>query len=379
LTLLLVEHRLDEWVGLVDRTLVMDAEGRVVREGLPRACFGAGEAALTAQGIWMPTVSKLAFELRSPGARGAGELPVTEEQFIEEVGPLPGAIAFLEERLRPPAAAEHSTASGSTLSVRGLSVRLGQRTVLHAIDLEFHPGELTAIVGANGSGKTTLLQHMAGIGGKDAAGGCMLDGRPLSDWPQRELRRRIGYVFQNPEHQFVTFTVWDELAFGLKLQGASQRFIEAEVPRLLRLSGLAGFEAANPFSLSQGQKRRLSVATMLADEQRWLLLDEPTFGQDARTSEQLMTMLRDRVHAGMSVVMVSHDMEAVQRYAHRVVLLADGRVRYDGDPAGLWSRSDILAAGGVLPPVAYRLLTGLTTRHLGGDIDAALRLVESGR
>ncbi len=381
LTILLVEHRLDEWIGLVDRTLVMDASGRLTREGTPRECFGAEGAALTAQGIWVPTVSRLALDLRSSsGTDGHGEpLPVTEEQFVEEVGRLPGAMAFLEERLRPPAPVGLPSASGSALTVSGLSVRLGGKTVLHAVDLTFQPGELTAIIGTNGSGKTTLLQHMAGIGGKTQTGTCLLDGRPLSDWPQRELRRHVGYVFQNPEHQFVTFTVWEELAFGLRLQGAPERLAEAEVPRLLRLCGLAGWEAANPFSLSQGQKRRLSVATMLADEQRWLLLDEPTFGQDARTSEQLMALLRDRVQGGMSVVMVCHDMEAVQQYADRVIVLVEGQVRYDGVPARLWSQADLLVEGGILPPVSYRLLRRMGTRREEEVYHAALRPVESGR
>jgi len=381
LTLLLVEHRLDEWIGLVDRTLVMDADGRLSREGTPRAIFSADGASLTAQGIWMPTVSKLAFDFRSSGAHSNGELPVTEEQFIEGVGQLPDTIALLEERLRSPSPAERPAASGgSTLCASGLTVRMGRKTVLHSIDLAFRPGELTAIVGTNGSGKTTLLQHMAGIGGGSVPSGrCLLDGRPLSDWPQHELRRHIGYVFQNPEHQFVTFTVRDELAFGPRLQGVPEKIVDVEVSKLLQLSGLAGWEEANPFSLSQGQKRRLSVATMLLDEQRWLLLDEPTFGQDARTSEQLMTLLRDRANAGMSVIMVSHDMEAVQQYAHRVILLVDGRVRYDGVPARLWSQPGLLASGGILPPVSYRLLTRLTAQLERGDTGAALRTVESGR
>jgi energy-coupling factor transport system ATP-binding protein len=378
LTLLIVEHRLDEWIAHVDRCLLLHADGGLLDEGAPRACFTRHGKDLAHWGIWMPAVTQLTLELPSSPDAVQEELPVTERQFIEAVKGAESVTADLERRLQPPRPAEQPHDPESVLSVDGLTVRIGNKTVLRRIDLAFRLGELAAIVGANGSGKTTLLQHLGGIGHKSSEGDWRLNGRPPSDWSQDELRRRIGYVFQNPEHQFVTFTVFDEVAFGMRQQRLPESAVHAEVRRLLQESGLAGLEEANPFSLSQGQKRRLSVATMLADEQQWLLLDEPTFGQDARTSEQLMLLLRRRVEGGKAVIMVTHDMELVQRYADRVILLMDGEVRYDGAPFGLWKQEDLLSQSGIIPPVCYRLRMMLEQQHVGENADAAFRTVESG-
>lgn len=390
LTLLLVEHRLDEWIEAVDRVYLMSAEGRFLGEGSPRSCFSEHGEALSAQGIWIPTVSRMALDLKASGAIKADPLPVSEAQFLEAVAEPEQAAALLQRREGPPrhaaqspraatAASAAPVSEGSVLSVSGLTVQYGHQTVLRGIDLEFPPGELTAIIGTNGSGKSTLLQHLAGIGSKKASGAVQLNGRLLADWPGDELRRLIGFVFQNPEHQFVTFTVYEEIAFSLRLRRVPEAAIKTEAARLLEESGLAGLEQANPFSLSQGQKRRLSVATMLADEQMWLLLDEPTFGQDARTSAQLLTLLRDRVDQGKAVIMVSHDMEAVERYADRVILLVDGRVRYDGKPAELWEQTGLLAEGGIVAPVSHRLRTQLETRLGKERIRDAIGAGKSGR
>lgn len=378
LTLLLVEHRLDEWIEGVDQCIVLDAEGRRTGEGTPRACFTAHGERFASLGIWMPTVTGLAREIGKSGALRRGELPITEGQFLEAVARPAEVLSQLEERLHTPLPPDRTVHASASLSVRGLTVRIGSRTVLRRIDLDCRPGELTAIIGKNGSGKTTLLQHLAGIGGKPSAGAALLNGRPIADTPQPEWRRHIGYVFQNPEHQFVTLTVFDEAAFGMRLQRLPEELIREKVHRLLMEIGLDGYEDANPFSLSQGQKRRLSAATMLADEQSWLLLDEPTFGQDARTSEQIMRLLRQRIHCGASVVMVSHDMGLVQQYADRVVLVIDGEIRYDGTPSELWEQHRLLEEGGILPPVLARLRARLIRQCAGRDIDASLGAVTPG-
>lgn len=360
LTVLLVEHRLDEWIHMVDRVILLDEEGRCIGAGDPETCFTEQSGMLAEKGVWLPSVTRLAMELRSIGLYESPKLPIREEQLDSGLTSVYKVREYLERSERKPDAEGKKDSGGApSLSVRDLTVRLGGGNVLSRVHLELEPGQFTAIVGSNGSGKTTLLQQLAGIGEKPVSGEWLLEGHPLTAWKQSELRRRIGYVFQNPEHQFVTFRVFDELAFGMRLRRMPEKTVQAEVGRLMEESGLAGLEEANPFALSQGQKRRLSVATMLADEQSWLLLDEPTFGQDARTSAQLLRLLRERADNGISVTMVSHDMNAVHDYADRVIVLVNGEIRFDGAPRRLWEQSELLAEAGLLPPFRYTMLKRL--------------------
>src|SRR5690606_31504317 len=131
---------------------------------------------------------------------------------------------------------------------------------------------------------------------------------PLSQWKEQELRQKLGYVFQNPEHQFIADSVYDEIAFSLKIQQIPDGDIKESVQSALLQVDLLQCADMHPFSLSQGQKRRLSVASMLVYNQDLLLLDEPTFGQDARTCGELMKLMEAKIQSGGSVVMITHDM-----------------------------------------------------------------------
>ncbi|MEI0738042.1 ABC transporter ATP-binding protein [Paenibacillus sp. JTLBN-2024] len=152
----------------------------------------------------------------------------------------------------------------------------------------------------------------------------------MSDWKEAELRSRIGFIFQHPEHQFVADTVYDELAYSFRLQNRSETEIGERVNGLLQRFRLEGRESFSPFSLSQGQKRRLSVAAMLSDEQQILLCDEPTYGQDAHGAKELMSGLRARADQGLAVVVITHDMEFVQEYADRVIVMNNGSIHFEG-------------------------------------------------
>jgi energy-coupling factor transport system ATP-binding protein len=240
------------------------------------------------------------------------------------------------------------------LQLDNVGLTLGNKTILKQIDLSIYPGEVLAIAGPNGSGKTCLAQLMAGLGDKEAAKKIWLFQRSLGHWTEQELRRKIGYVFQNPEHQFVTDTVFDEVAFGRRMNGTDTVRLKQEVSRVLELAELLEEAKRNPFDLSQGQKRRLSVAAMLIEDQPILILDEPTFGQDALATRWLMKLLNKKADEGKTVVMITHEMELVQQYADRVLVLIDGEIRYLGDPVKLWEYEDLLAQARLLPPASWR-------------------------
>ncbi|MDM4764181.1 ATP-binding cassette domain-containing protein [Galbitalea sp. SE-J8] len=271
-TVVVVEHRVAAWTGLVDRVVVLGEGGRVVADGAPETVLARDGAALAASGIWVP-----------------GHEP--------------------RPAIAPPPAPGADLLSASALAVgrrRGAPVRSG-------IDVAIAGAEALAVTGPNGVGKSTLALTIAGLlpplGGRLSARPALADGlgEEPARWRSRDLLPRIGTVFQSPEHQFLAGTVRDELAVGPRALGLTDADVGARVDELLarlRLDALAG---AHPFTLSGGQKRRLSVGTALATRPRLLVLDEPTFGQDARTWAELVALLAEVRREGSALVLVTHD------------------------------------------------------------------------
>jgi energy-coupling factor transport system ATP-binding protein len=181
--------------------------------------------------------------------------------------------------------------------------------------------------------------------------------------PAKVLAGQVAYVFQNPEHQFVTERVVDEVAFSLQTAEATEAEVEARTADLLAIFGLARYARANPFTLSHGEKRRLSVAAMIAMGQDILILDEPTFGQDERNAATLMSLLQDLNTQGKTIIMITHDMRLVAEYASQVAVMMAGRVEFLGRPAQLFEQPELLAEAHLnLPPLA-RLATLLSSQH----------------
>jgi energy-coupling factor transport system ATP-binding protein len=201
------------------------------------------------------------------------------------------------------------------LSTEALSI--GRDHALHSgINLDLAAGKLLAVTGPNGAGKSTLGLTIAGLLAP-ISGHVVVDGHadePIS-WKSRDLVARIGTVFQDPEHQFITGKVSDELAIGPKLLGMPQPQVTARIDELAARLRLDHLMAANPFTLSGGEKRRLSVATVLATKPPILVLDEPTFGQDSRTWRELVTLLAELLDDGIAAMGITHDLQFVAALA----------------------------------------------------------------
>lgn len=382
MTILLIEHNLDPWMAYVDHLVVMDKQGTVQYEGMPGAFFVNQGAAAAESGIWQPRAAMLHRALaREAGmadsGKNAGEipgpLPLSAPELTKRWTKYPAhiqnsAARLLRSRLtkdadpaRSDTAASENAASPDVdgrilLRAERLSLVREKRAVVKDISLSVRAGELLAIAGRNGAGKSTLLAMLSGLQ-EPSSGSVALMGKPLPTWKEAELRSRIGFIFQHPEHQFVADTVYDELAYSLRLQKRSETEIKERVSSLLRRFRLEGLESFSPFSLSQGQKRRLSVAAMLSDEPQILLCDEPTYGQDAHGAKELMSGLRARADQGLAVVVITHDMEFVQEYADRVIVMNNGSIHFEGPPISLWSKpAPFLKDQGLVLPMAARLL-----------------------
>ncbi|MET0590573.1 MAG: ABC transporter ATP-binding protein, partial [Naasia sp.] len=278
----------------VDRVVVLGPAG-IIADGAPDEVLAAQGERLAAAGVWLPT-DPLAQAPRTAETSPVGPRPADSGPGI----PVGAHTAPL-------------------LSARSLSVGRGKRAAVSTgIDFALAPGTALAVTGPNGAGKSTLALTAAGllapIGGELVAGEALSDGIGPAPhlWRSRQLLRRIGTVFQSPEHQFLTASVRQELELGpLALKspaGEASSAAEALAERL----GLTHLLRAHPFSLSGGEKRRLSVATVLAASPQLIVLDEPTFGQDARTWRELVALLREQLTAGRAILAVTHDREVVE-------------------------------------------------------------------
>ncbi len=296
-TLIVIEHKFEPLLTQMDRVVLFTRDGRIHR---------AGPAAQVVSEEWA--------------------------WLVEEGIARPNEIALSGPGIRVP----HKLDGQPVLSVRSASLKYGQTPVWDDVSLDVYPGTITAIVGPNGGGKSSLLQVMAGLQ-KPTGGQVALHGQAITQVKRSARAQAISYCFQNPEYQFIYERVADEVA---------NRIVENDVPEdalaLLQLLGLEGAAEQSPFALSQGQKRRLSVAVMLKEDHDLYLLDEPTFGQDAQTEAVLMEKFASLRDTGKAVVMTTHDMSLVARYADQVAVLVDGAISFVGTPALLWENESLM-------------------------------------
>lgn len=294
-TMVVVEHHIDVWLDLVDRVIVLgrpDSDspaGAVIADGKPDEVFAQLGDVLAAGGAWVPG------------------------------------------RAIPDCRPDDETRGETVLSTENLS--FGRGTALGAgINLEFHAGEVTALMGPNGAGKSTMALTLAGLL-KPIEGRVLIAdslkpphaGQEPINWKSKELLGRIGMVFQEPEHQFASNFVRDEVAIGPKSMGHSEDEANQTADRMLDQMNLTRFAKANPYTLSGGEKRRLSVASMLAAAPKVLVMDEPTFGQDFSTWTEMVKLIAAIRDQGSCVIMVTHDEALVDALGARRVMFEETR------------------------------------------------------
>ncbi|WP_193311361.1 ABC transporter ATP-binding protein [Georgenia satyanarayanai] len=340
-TVVLVEHRLDDLAGddgpatLPGRAVVLDEGGRVVADGATDAVLRDHAGALLRAGCWLP----LDAELRTLSGGDGGLASPASQDLLRHLAQAPDAGA----PICPPVRDVVLRARGVAVS-RHAPARRRRRSagpslpppLLTRIDLELRAGAVVALLGRNGVGKTSLLLTLAGLL-PPAAG--TVEGE------------RVGMVFQNAEHQFVAHTAAEEVAHGLTGP------VDEVVGRQLRAHRLEHLAGQSPFRLSGGEKRRLSLAAMLAHERPCLIADEPTLGLDRRDTIATTTALRAAADAGRAVVVSSHDLRTVVTVADRVVVLGEGGVVADGPAVPVLRDAEVRRRGGLtLPPLVAWLL-----------------------
>ena len=219
--------------------------------------------------------------------------------------------------------------------------------ILKGVSFTIGDGEFVAIAGTNGAGKSTAMRMMNGLLAPDA-GEVLIDGAPTTSLRTSELARRVGFLFQNPDRQICCQTVREELLFGFRAQGRSQREAEERVERAAKEFGL-GLDD-DPFLLNRGSRQLLALASVVALEPPVLVLDEPTTGLDWLECNRVMEAIGRMHRAGATIVMVCHDMEVVADFAERVIVMADGQVVADGPTFEVLRDGEALQRASLVPP-----------------------------
>jgi energy-coupling factor transport system ATP-binding protein len=236
------------------------------------------------------------------------------------------------------------------IEVEGLTHRYPNGIVaLEGADLTVRKGEFLAILGQNGSGKTTLVKHFNGLL-EPTEGTVRVGEDETREQGLRQLGQSVGYVFQNPDHQIFADTVADEVAFGPKIRGMEEGEIKERVEEALAAVGLEGRGEEDPFGLTKGERQRVAVASVLSVRPEVLILDEPTTGLDFAEQRSMMDLVKSLNEAGSTIIAVTHTMWVVAEYAHRAVVVRDGRVALQGTVREVFAEEDELRDASLRSP-----------------------------
>jgi len=351
--LLTVDHE-PEMAATADQVWLM-RDGRVVSQGSPSEIL-SDVTTMESSGIKTLPMVELFLAMNWPGN------PLTVDAAMELI-----QKHHLTERREPETKRVSSDRPKGFpfLMAEGLRYSYPMHPIeaLRGIDLSVQEGEFIAILGQNGSGKTTLAKHFNGLL-KPKSGRILVQNKPTTEYRRRELARRVGYVFQNPDHQIFARTVADEVGFGLKMQGEPSETIERRVAEALEVVGLQGYGQKVPFALTKGERQRVAVASVLAAQPQVIILDEPTTGLDYRHQRNMMEMLKRLNRYGHTIVIITHSMWVAAEYANRTIVMKDGRILSDGPTRWVFSDENRLTEASLCPPSLVRLSNWLGTEAL---------------
>jgi energy-coupling factor transporter ATPase len=351
MTVIMVEHESEEIAQFSDRIAVMN-DGKIVLIGSPREVFSE-TATLTKIGLSVPQVCELAVKMNYGFQRKKQYSFMTLQEAEDAIKKDFPRLSFRSSRN----AQTDGRRPGPTFSdkepvvqVEGVHFEYDKGVeVLGGIDLTIRKGDFVAIIGQNGSGKTTLVKHFNGLL-RPKSGRILVNGAETAQKTVAQLSRTVGYLFQNPDHQIFSTTVEDEVAFGPKNLGVRHDEIEQRVAEALKLVGLEDYRKVPPSTLGLGQRRKVTLASIVAMKPDVMVLDEPTTGIDWNGSLQLMDSVTELNKQGHTIVTITHSMRVVAQYAHRTVVLADGKVILDGSTREVFAQPDILKRTFLAPP-----------------------------
>ncbi len=383
-TVILITHHMDEVIE-ADKVFVMDA-GKVVMEGTPRQVFSRVDD-IKALGLDVPQVTEIAYRLGQAGI-DMGDCVLSIDEFKGKYGEVKGTFKAINDvnsivGLSAPNGARKTTTGELLLRAENLRYVYEEGTAyekgaLDGVSLDVYAGEFLGIIGHTGSGKSTLVQHLNGLLKADE-GQIYYNGENIYDkeFSLPFLRKHVGLVFQYPEHQLFEATVFEDVCFGPKNLGLSKDEVEAAARQAIKQVGLdESYYGKSPFELSGGEKRRVAIAGVLAMNPEVLILDEPTAGLDPKGRDSILNTLKElQQERGIAIILVSHSMEDVARYADRLVVMSQGKKLYDGGVRQVFSHyRELEEIGLAAPQVTYLMAdTGLTVTTVDEAVEILVK------
>lgn len=363
LTVLLAEHEMDLLAG-ADRIAGIE-RGEKIFDCAAGEVLGDTEL-LASFGVRPPDLAVLMKELG----------------FTERPGTAHEAAALLKSKgmiIRPGAAVDLARSDATAapegrelIRIEGLSHTYPNGVeALRNVSLTVRSGEFVAVLGRNGSGKTTLVKHINGLL-KPSAGAVMIEGADTRALPAAALGKKVGFVFQDPDHQIFAARVFDEVAFAPRNHGRSEAEVKERVTRALSQVGLAGSEDRDPFLMTKGERQRVALAGVLSADPEVIILDEPTTGLDYPAQRAVMELLLELNREGRTVITITHALWTAAQYARRIVVMSDGKVIGDGSARRILSDTDLLARAGL----RLSAVTGLGL-ELGAPVLTVKELMDS--
>lgn len=361
-TVVIITHNMDEAV-LADRVVVVD-NGRIVMDDVPQKVFSNVEG-IKSIGLDVPQVTELVYELKKRGFPIEGNA-LTIEQAEKLLLPFVKSGTYISPK------AESELQKQPIIEVNNATYEYSpdgpfSKVALNGVTLSVNKGDFLAVIGHTGSGKSTLLQLFNALE-KPTSGVVTVDGKSTADKNTNlsEIRTKIGLVFQYPEHQLFEETVRLDIGFSPRNMGLSDDEVERRISLACEIVGIdEKLLEKSPFELSGGQKRRVAIAGVLAMQPEVLILDEPTAGLDPRGKKKILEKIK-KMHDeyGITIVLVSHDMEDVANCAERVVVMNDGKIFAEGTPMEVFADYKNLEKIGVTAPQITRLMDRLCGVHV---------------
>lgn len=360
LTIVMTTHETEEILHLADQVLVLD-HGETVLQGSPAEVFSQTEK-LEQAGVKTPALI-LCQAHYFPASKIRSKISLTVRDVADQISQ---AVKTGQIQVSPEwHPSDHKTQGEPEviLEARKLTIRYpGPPPViaLKNINLQIRKGEMVGIIGQNGSGKSTLVKCFVNLL-RPQQGEVLVEGQKISGYTVGGMARRVGLVLQNPDYQLFTVSCQEEIRFGLENLGVPPAEMDARVQEALELIGLSEQADLFPFRLSFGDRRKLAVAATLALNPKVLIMDEPTTAQDYLGRYQLAELAK-RFHdeRGGTVLIITHDVDLIARYAERLIVLHEGEILLDGPLAEVFTQSELLKKSFVVPPVATQLAELLT-------------------
>ncbi|MFA5803943.1 MAG: ABC transporter ATP-binding protein [Melioribacteraceae bacterium] len=344
-TILVSGHDTEEMLEYADRIIVLD-NGRKVWEGRPSTLFK--DIVLTKKnGIRPPEVSEIGNCFQKQGLLDQDSVFINKNEFLQFA-----KNNFTSFKISNNGSEKYYSTNNNPVAIetKDLSFYYQQKnSVLNELNIKIYKGEFVALIGKNGAGKTTFSKQLNGLL-RPTNGAVFINGNDISQLTTAQLSKEVGYIFQNPDHQIFSATVYDEVEYGLKRMNLTETERSVRINTALEFVGLEKFTNRHPFTLGKGERQKLAFATVLAMEPKILIIDEPTTGQDWDGTNKMMEML-DKLHRqGHTILMITHNMLLAAEYTDRVIVFSNGKVMLDDPPEKVFYESEILKAASITAP-----------------------------